>query len=71
MPRHLLSNNRFCLSNKIYFGVRSIETKNTERKKVTREVKDYSERKLQNGQANNWHKQDTHVYNNCFSFESN
>ena len=38
--------------------------------KVTWEVKECSRRKVQNCQAKNLHKKDTHDYNNCYELHS-
>ena len=68
-----LSNNRLCLHNKLYFGLTAIEIAQKSRSawKNHKKSKIIVQKKRKNGQLINLHKRQTHVYNNCFSFESN
>ena len=50
--------------------MRSLKNEKRKREKVTREVKDCSRRKAQNGQAKNLRKKDQHVSNNCHELRS-
>ena len=50
--------------------MRSLKNKERKREKLTREVKECSRRKAQNGQAKNLHKKDQHAYNNCYELGS-